>query len=113
MADPTATLDDVVTALETINTTLGTLKTSIDAVKTEVGKVKTSTDAVKTEITTQANAINTNNSYVGSGAAVDTNVDTNRVFVVAPWPPESEPEVEPDADDTDPDDTDPDDTVGE
>lgn len=87
-----ATLDDVVAALETINTTLGTLKTSIDA--------------VKTEITTQANAINTNNSYIGSGGVVETNVDTNRVFVVAPWPPEAESEVGSD-------DTDPEETVGE
>ena len=76
-------------ALTTIGTKLDTLNTSLGTVNTSVGKVETAVGALKTELTAQMEATNQNMSYIGSGAAVDTNVDTDRVFVVSPWPPKA------------------------
>jgi len=73
----------IITALGTINTALGTLNTN-------VGKVETAVKALKTELTSQMDATNKNMSYLGSGGAVSTGVDSQRTFVIAPWPPVAE-----------------------
>lgn len=96
MADE-ATLDTLAANQQTIITALGaltTIGTKLDTLNTSVGKVETAVGALKTELTAQMNATNKNMSYLGSGTAVDTGVDNNRVFVVSPWPPETETEGE-------------------
>ena len=87
-------------ALTTIGTKLDTLNTSLGTVNTSVGKVETAVGALKTELTAQMDATNKNMSYLGSGAAVDTGVDNDRVFVVSPWPPEADADADADVDDS-------------
>ena len=86
MADE-ATLDTLAANQQTMITALGTLNTTLGTLNTSVGKVETAVKDLKDELTAQMEATNQNMSYIGSGAAVDTNVDTDRVFVVSPWPP--------------------------
>ena len=89
MADE-ATLDTLAANQQTMITALGTLNTTLGTLNTSIGKVETAVGALKTELTAQMDATNKNMSYLGSGAAVDTGVDNDRVFVVSPWPPEAD-----------------------
>lgn len=74
MADP-ATLDDVVAKQNMIIAKLDQQNTKLDAVKT----------ATETSAASAANDVE----IIGSPGIVNTGVNSQRVFVVSPWPPES------------------------
>lgn len=74
MADP-ATLDDVVAKQDMIISKLDQQNTKLDAVKT----------ATESAAASAANDVE----IIGSPGIVDTRVNSQRVFVVSPWPPES------------------------
>lgn len=74
MADP-ATLDDVVAKQDMIIAKLDQQNTKLDAVKT----------ATESAAAAAANDVE----IIGSPGIVNTGVNSQRVFVVSPWPPES------------------------
>lgn len=74
MADE-VTLETIAANQQTIISKLTTLATKLDNVKTSVNNTNSSVQATN---------------IIGSKAAVDTGVNSDRTFVLSPWPPSGE-----------------------